>query len=698
MKKMHIKFLLWQYKYALLTVILASIVLVSMTILTYEWSWRVLELDEEVAKQTVYAVGRSFFFFSIFWSAFILFIGLTRIYGFFFPENINRFLRRKSQYLFEANQGLKEVLIEKEHLIDWARIGIALLQGNKIVYSNPMLSELLLYSSEEMKMKPFDAFLLYESDLSFEDLKKMKTKDSLEKRLDLKKKNGEVIFCRLRVTLLSKPKKEYLFLIDDISYFKQKDEFSKDYTALFSVLSYLRSFDQKNDEVFLIKQVLNSILKAYDFSVAFFGRFQNNKIYIEVMTGKEKKLVSRIEFLNVDDPEDQESAMVQVLLRKKPFGYADTENISYYKKYWYSLSPVLFHSTYAFPVIINGVVEGFISFFSSRNHDFNGTRPERLGNLIIELCKNIEEQRARSLTQTAIRNYEERLRAQIQELERNKQIMEQQAADMNIMIGDLITAKDAAEAANRAKTDFLANVSHELRTPLNAILGFSETIEMETFGKIDNPQYIDYVKYIHSSGQHLLSLINDILDLSRVESGHQRLNEKELDIHKLMEEIMSLVEHYPEANRREMKLDIASDVSMVRADDRIIKQIMLNLLSNAIKFTHDRGKIEITVRKSDKGELELIVKDNGIGIPADKIGTLFTPFTQVENIMTRAHTGSGLGLSLVKRLVELHGGHVDMVSTEGKGTTVTVYLPTNRVIEATTEEKENKDLTEEKDH
>ena len=658
MKKVNMKYLFWQYKYALLTVLLASVVLISMTILTYEWSWRVLELDEEVAKQTVYAVGRAFFFFSIFWSAVILFIGLTRIYGFFYPENINRFIRRKSQYLFEVNQGLKEVLIEKEHLIEWARIGIAILQGDKVIYSNPMLSELLLYTSEEMLMKPFDSFLLYETDLSFNELMKMKTKDSFEKRFD------------------------------DISYYKQKDEFAKDYTALFSVLSYLRSFDQKNDETFLIKQVLNSILKAYDFSMAFYGRFKNNKIYIEVMTGKEKKLASRIEFLNIDDPGDQESAMVQVLLRKKPFGYADTENIPYYQKYWYSLSPTLFQSTYAFPVTINGVVEGFISFFSARKHDFNGTRPERLGNLIMELCKNIEEQRARSLTQTAIRNYEERLRAQIQELEKNKQIMEQQAADMNIMIGDLITAKDAAEEANRAKTDFLANVSHELRKPLNAILGFSETIEMETFGKIDNPQYIDYVKYIHSSGQHLLSLINDILDLSRVESGHQRLNEKELNIHDLMQEIMSLVEHYPDANKRDLKLEIAPDVSFVRADDRIIKQIMLNLLSNAIKFTHDGGHIWINVQKSDKGELELSVKDDGIGIPADKIGTLFTPFTQVENIMTRVHTGSGLGLSLVKRLVELHGGHVEMTSTEGKGTAVTVYLPTNRLIEPTAEEKD----------
>ena len=676
-QKMH--FWTWSYRKWLLGFVLASIVFVCMTVLSYEWSCRVIELDLDAAQQAFYNIVRAVIWYSIFLVCTILFIALTRVFGFFYDADVNQMVQRKLQVLFQHNQELKEGLTETKQLLEWAKIGILKIEKRKIIYANSMMAVSLGYSSKELEKMALKDLLVKKSALSLTDLLKSNSDFGREYKLDLKKKNGEVLYARIRISVLSKKEKKFLLLVDDETYFRQRDEFAKDYTALFSVLSYLRNIDDNNDETFLIDQVIKSILKAYDFSIGFYGKAKGNKITLELVTAKNKKLIPSIKFLNLDDPQDKESALVKVFTLKKAFGYADTRSLPYYQKYWYPMDKDAFRSTYAFPMVINGVVEGVISFFSSKPYDFNNTRPERLGNLIAELCKNIEEQRTRSLTQTAIRNYEERLRAQIQELEANKKIMEQQAADMNLMIGDLIAAKDAAEEANRAKSEFLANVSHELRTPLNAILGFSETMQMKTFGPIENPQYSDYVNYIHSSGIHLLSLINDILDLSRVESGHQHLNEKDVPVKTIVDEVMALVSRYPNADKKHFSVSIETKADALFADERIVKQILLNLLSNAIKFTHDDGQISLRVFDVKK-HLAFEVEDNGIGIASDKMDGLFTPFTQVENIFTRAHTGSGLGLSLVKHLTELHGGYVQMKSVEGQRTKVTVYFPESRLI------------------
>ena len=269
--------------------------------------------------------------------------------------------------------------------------------------------------------------------------------------------------------------------------------------------------------------------------------------------------------------------------------------------------------------------------------------------------------------------------------------MQRQAKEMHAMVADLILARDNSEAANKAKTEFLANVSHELRTPLNAILGFSETIENETFGPMENKQYKEYIKYISASGKHLLSLINDVLDLSRVEEGRQTLVDTDVPMGPLLENVVSLIRRYPGGDKRKIAIDSKLKDAVLKVDARSMKQIMLNVLSNAVKFTSDKnGKIKIGIDWDAKKDLIIFVSDNGIGVPEDKMPVLFEPFVQAENAMTREHDGTGLGLALVRRLIEMHGGQVWAKSVEGKGTTLFLKLPKKRVIKGNIQTKRKK--------
>ncbi|MBU6474827.1 MAG: PAS domain-containing protein [Alphaproteobacteria bacterium] len=235
-------------------------------------------------------------------------------------------------------------------------------------------------------------------------------------------------------------------------------------------------------------------------------------------------------------------------------------------------------------------------------------------------------------------------------------------------------AKDAAESAYASKTRFLANMSHELRTPLNAIIGFSEMIQSQLLGPVGNARYLGYIGDIQRAGRHLLDLINDILDMSKIEVGKYELHVEEINVGKLICQALNMVEGHAQEGQVKLIIDdLPMDIQIV-ADRRALMQILLNLLSNAIKFTMAGGSVEVKCMR-ELGGVALVVSDTGVGIPADKLKIVTMPFEQVDSEFTRRHDGSGLGLAITKDLVELHGGTLEVASEVGIGTTVTVLLP-----------------------
>ncbi len=240
-------------------------------------------------------------------------------------------------------------------------------------------------------------------------------------------------------------------------------------------------------------------------------------------------------------------------------------------------------------------------------------------------------------------------------------------------------ARNLAEAASQAKSEFLATMSHELRTPLNAVIGFSQIMMAETLGPIGSPQYRDYAKDIHDSGVHLLEIINDILDLSKAEAGKLDLDEDWVDTRDAVAAACRLIA--PRADRAQVSVvqRVPPDLPLLWADERKLKQILINLVSNSVKFTPAGGRVEVSAMIEPAHGLSILVQDTGIGIPAADLKRVLEPFVQVENSLTRSYQGSGLGLPLADKMTELHGGRLSIASQLGRGTSVRLAFPAERL-------------------
>lgn len=286
----------------------------------------------------------------------------------------------------------------------------------------------------------------------------------------------------------------------------------------------------------------------------------------------------------------------------------------------------------------------------------------------------LEAEKARDHYNQLNRHLEERVEMRTRELSRELERHERTEARLR-------ASKRKQEVANRAKSDFLANMSHELRTPLNAIIGFSSILQTEIFGPIATPKQREYIEDIHHSGEHLLELINDILDVSALEAGKLTLNEEHLNLHTVIDMTWRLVNTRAANKGVRLTQHLPDNLAGLKADKRRLKQILLNLLTNAIKFTPEGGEVKLHATFNGTRTISLSVTDTGIGMNDEDVVKAMSQFGQVDSVFSRTEEGTGLGLPLTKGLVELHNGRMEIHSQKGFGTRVSVHFPRERTVD-----------------